>query len=132
MDTSSGLSDILSSLIQNPEVMKAVSSITNEASKKDEAPPAEKKAEGSDTGEFSIPPELLAKLPQMMSALSGSSSLLSAVGGEKKEDGSHSQGQRKELLRALKPFLSEKRCAVIDGLLQFEGLAGVLSAFQNK
>ena len=43
-----------------------------------------------------------------------------------------SDGQRKELLRALKPFLSEKRCAVIDGILQFEGLAGVLSAFQSK
>ena len=57
--------------------------------------------------------------------------MMSAFTSAPDKGGSH-HSDRKELLRALKPFLSEKRCSVIDGILQFEGLAGVLDAFIAK
>ena len=93
----------------------------------------EKKEESEGDAGFTIPPELLKKLPQMMSLLSGSGLGASQVASE---NGGQQFGltdkKRRALLSALKPYLSDKRCAVIDGLLQFEGLAGILSAFYEK
>ena len=122
MDTQGSLGDILNSLMQNPEIMKTVRSFANDS--KEEEPPS---AEGNNSAsDFQIPPEILSKLPSMMSALSG-------MGGISKSDsGDDPKADRKELLRALKPFLSEKRCSVIDSLLQFEGLYGVLDSLKGK
>lgn len=72
-----------------------------------------------------IPPEVLSKLPQMMSALSP---ILS--GGRdgkdgkdgKKEDGPHGDKgdaeKRKRLLAALKPYLSSSRREAVDSILK--------------
>ena len=121
MDSQGALGDIINSLLNNPEIMKTVSTLA----KSQTAPvdsEAEPKAEEKNPDEgISIPPELLSSLPQMMSAFTSAPD----------KGGSH-HSDRKELLRALKPFLSEKRCSVIDGILQFEGLAGVLDAFIAK
>ncbi len=129
MDTQSSLGDILNSLMQNPEIMKTVLSLTKEDSADSEKPEdsAPKAEENEADSGFSIPPEILSKLPQMMSALSGMGSPMKKGG----EDSS-SNARRKALLLSLKPFLSEKRCSVIDGLLQFEGLYGVLDSFKGK
>ena len=129
MDTQGSLGDILNSLMQNPEIMKTVQSFAKgegSDSQKEEVPSvSEVNAPGAD---FQIPPEILSKLPAMMSALSGM-----GMGGIPKIDSKDGpKADRKELLRALRPFLSEKRCSVIDSLLQFEGLYGVLDSLKGK
>ncbi len=133
MDTGGGLSDVIASLMQNPEIMNMVSRVASESTVKKESVAEEAASESSATSaDLTIPPELLSMLPQLMKSLSGSGLLSQGSFGSNTKKRSHSDNQRKALLLALKPFLSEKRCAVIDSLLQFEGLAGVLSAFQNK
>lgn len=128
MDSQASLGDIINSLMQNPEIMKTVSTLAKgqtdtKVEEVQTQQPDGDSAEKTASEGFSIPPELLSSLPQMMSALSSSQT----VGKE-----GDRASQRKELLRALRPFLSEKRCSVIDGILQFEGLAGVLDAFKAK
>ena len=127
MDSQSSLGDIINSLMQNPEIMKTVSDLAKGQAdtKQEEVQPSSESDSSENTASegFSIPPELLSSLPQMMSALSSSPAVI--------KDGDRAS-QRKELLRALRPFLSEKRCSVIDGILQFEGLAGVLDSFRAK
>ena len=112
MDSQGALGDIINSLLNNPEIMKTVSTLARGQSESESEPDKTDEKEN-----IQIPPELLSSLPQMMSALSSS-----------KKDSQNSK--RKELLLALKPFLSEKRCSVIDGILQFEGLAGMLDALK--
>jgi len=140
MDNQSSLGDILNSLLQNPEVMKAVSSIakdtvaaapSEDAVSKEETATSTEPPLKNEGDTLSIPPELLSKLPQIMQALSGFGASLPSTG---KSEGktSTAKNHRKELLRAIKPFLSEKRCSMIDGFLQFEGLWGILDSFMGS
>ena len=113
---------IAKNLFDNPNTKEA------QAVQPIEAPP---------TGEgFSIPPDILAKLPQMMSALSSMGiGAPSPAGDDKKNASGNTKSknhQRKALLSALRPYMSEKRCAVIDGLIQFEGLWDILGALNNS
>ena len=132
MDSATGFSEILSSLMQNPEITKLVSSLAAD-SKKSEAEPAADVAPDSSPA-LSISPEMMGQIMNMASALSSG-----AKGREKESSAapvSHSlsvsrDAQRSALLRALKPFLSERRRSLIDGLLQLEGLWGVLGAFRG-
>ena len=137
MDLPNGLPDILSSMLQNPEIMKTVSALaenislpSNEGKQGDESSIERAAPAGSAAGGLNIPPELLAQLPSIMSALSGSER--SSSDREQTRSSPSSDNQRKALLSALKPFLSEKRCAVIDSLLKFESLTGVISGFTDK
>ncbi len=129
MDSQGALGDIINSLLNNPEIMKTVATLASSSQSAPES--AEEPLQKDDsspsppTEGISIPPELLSSLPQMMSVLTKSDP-------SPEKGGDHRTSQRKELLRALRPFLSEKRCSVIDGILQFEGLAGVLDAFKSK
>ena len=120
MDSQGALGDIINSLLNNPEIMKTVSDLAKstsaEEAKDTQKENSEKAAEGK-----TVSPELLSSLPQLMSTFASSP-----------EKGGGHNSDRKALLRALKPFLSEKRCDLIDGILQFEGLAGVLDAFIAK
>ena len=128
MDSQGALGDIIASLMSNPEIMKTVTQIANnQGPQKSDDIKEEKTQENEEepTG-FSIPPDIMKNLPEMMSMLSGAG-IPSHNKGEK-----HHPSQRKELLCALKPFLSAKRCSVIDGILQFEGLAGVLDVFKSS
>lgn len=139
MDPSNNFSDILSSLMSNPKVSELISDITTkaqtttetDASEVDPHPPQKT----SESNGLNIPPEILANLPQMMSTLSGMG-IGSPSSSEKKSAPSKNEisrdGQRKALLHALKPYLSEKRCAVIDGLLQFESFSHILSALNSS
>ena len=132
MDTQNSFSDILSSLMQNPEIMKMVSSLSAQKSPEEKDAPMDQKNDDPEKSDFSIPPELLASLPQMMSSLRGLSMPQSQAQNEVRSQKDQKDNQRRELLYALKPFLSEKRCNMIDSLLQFEGLAGVLGSFSQK
>ncbi len=139
MEQDNNFSDILNSLLQNPEIMKTVSDIAgkmNDNNQPDERTDKESSADTESTSPaegFTVPPELLKKLPQMMSLLTGTGGTAPSTSSGTKGQGTPlTDTKRRALLNALKPYLSDKRCAVIDGLLQFEGLAGVLSAFQEK
>lgn len=109
MDQENTFSDILNSLLQNPDIMKTVSGIAGKMNGDTKEPP---QAE-SPRPQSSLSPDLLSKLLKMTSNLGGDS-------------------HRRALLSALKPYLSEKRCAVIDGLLQVEGIAGMLETFIDQ
>lgn len=102
--------------------------------------------QSSAAGSFSIPPELMSKLPQMISALSGMdldpAKLMSAASsfggaashgqGKNAEAGfaddkrRHNEKQRKALLNSLRPYLNEKRRGIVDNMLKLEGLTGLL------
>ena len=110
MELPSGLGDVLSSLMANPEVMKAVSSIALETAK-------------GDDGQKSAPAPSQDDEPK---------AALPAFTGESHSSNNSKDDRRRALLSALKPYLSPKRCAVIDSLLQFEGLAHVLGVFDPK
>ncbi len=141
MDPNNNFSEILSSLMSNPKVTELISDISAKAQTSAEPKPSntspneQAEAKDSDNGTITIPPEILANLPQMMSALSGlgigSGSSSEDKGTPAKKETSR-DNQRKALLCALKPYLSEKRCAVIDGLLQFESFSHILSVLNNS
>ncbi|MBR6676004.1 MAG: hypothetical protein IKL24_01590 [Clostridia bacterium] len=120
MAEESGLGDLISSLLGNKEVMEAVSS-----AQKHEMP-----TEGTGTrSELSLSPELLAALPKVMGAIS-KTGLLSPEKPSPKKEGNE-QSSKKALLYALKPFLSEKRRALIDTLIQLEGVLSLLGTRQE-
>ncbi|MGN1082877.1 MAG: hypothetical protein ACI4SJ_04960, partial [Candidatus Avispirillum sp.] len=95
-------------------------------------------AQNSAAGSFNIPPELMSKLPQMISALSGMGldpaklmSAASSFGGanshQQRENaetgfadakGRHNEKQRKALLNSLRPYLNEKRRGIVDNMLK--------------
>lgn len=103
-------------------------------------------AQNSAAGSFNIPPELMSKLPQMISALSGmgldpaklmsaASSFGGATSHQQRENaeagfadakGRHNEKQRKALLNSLRPYLNEKRRGIVDNMLKLEGLTGLL------
>ena len=121
------LSALISSVLQNPEITGILSSMGMNSRKASDTPEdiPPKNSEGS----ISIPPEIMAKLPQMMSALSGISGI------SKKEESSPSptgkDSQRSALLKALRPYLSERRRSVIDGMLGMESVAKVLGTLKD-
>lgn len=141
MDAANNISDILSSLMSNPKVSELISDMTAkiqsppEVSQPAEPPKSTDESQSNEESGISIPPEILSSLPQIMSALSGM-----GIGSPPSDSVKHvtdkkeisKDGQRKALLHALKPYLSEKRCAVIDGLLQFESFSHILNALNSS
>ena len=121
------LSALISSVLQNPEITGILSSMGMNSSKASDTP--EDMPQKDSEGSISIPPEIMAKLPQMMSALSGISGI------SKKEESSPSptgkDSQRSALLKALRPYLSERRRSVIDGMLGMESVAKVLGTLKD-
>ena len=121
------LSALISSVLQNPEITGILSSMGMNSSKASDIPEdiPPKDSEGS----ISIPPEIMAKLPQMMSALSGISGISKKEGSSPSPTGKDSQ--RSALLKALRPYLSERRRSVIDGMLGMESVAKVLGTLKD-
>lgn len=64
-----------------------------------------------------ISPEILSKLPEIMSMLSAGMS-----GGDEKK-GASRMADRKRLLTAMKPFLSENRRNAVDSIVNIAGIA---------
>ena len=128
MDNGPDISALISSVLQNPEITSIISSISkNKAEEKEEEQDVPPQKADSDT--FSIPPEILAKLPKVMSALSGVSGLAASKGSSASPSGK--EGQRAALLKALRPYLSERRRSVIDGVLGMEGVAKVIGTLKD-
>lgn len=101
--------DILTRLLADPEVQAA-----GEPSR---APDAPGELQGQ---EIALPPDLLGKLPAMLSMLSPAAS-----GGQpgKRDD-------RTALLIALKPYMSERRSKAIDALITFGRVSTLLGNFR--
>lgn len=97
--------DILSRLLSDPEVQAAAGDASPTAS------PPDLQSLG-----MTLPPDLLSKLPAMLSMLSPT------MGGEK--DGK--RDDRTALLIALKPYMSERRCQAIDALITFGRISTLL------
>lgn len=105
--------DVLARILNDPDVIAAA---------EDKSPPSPMPlpaAEGMQGLGALLSPELLTKLPAVLGALSP------ARGG--KEGGK--PDQRAELLRALKPYMSPKRCDAIDKLITFGRIGDVLGNF---
>ena len=144
-------SKVLQQLMEKPEISNLIASLKSGAqSAPGDAIPAavteetadhpDNKNGGSAEGlQQSMPalsPDMLAKLPAVMSMLSG----MGAAGQntDKKSDGGESaqeaekpavgDAQRKALLRALRPYLNDKRRNVIDSMLQLEDLTKLFGA----
>ena len=130
----SPLSDTLSTLLSNPEMMEKIRSIAGQLSSQPAAPVTENPPALSANalpadGLASVlsDPDLMAKLPQMMAVLRP---MLSAnVGSGKSLDPPHPRSTedcRNDLLLALKPFLSPERCNAIDTMLRIAKLGTVI------
>lgn len=83
-----------------------------------------------------ITPEMMQKLPQMMSALAP---LVGGAGKEKSSGGSAKEGhegeKRKRLLAALRPYLSDGRRDAVDQILkvtEMTDLLGTLGDMKGK
>ena len=101
--------DALQRFLEDPEVQAA-------AGGAEHAPPA-LPAEGAHAGALlgALPPDLITKLPALMSAIGP---LLGDKGGKKDE--------KTALLLALKPYMSPERCDAIDKLIMLGRLGEVM------
>ena len=94
------------------------------------------KGDGEESKTPSVPtitPEMMQKLPQMMSALAP------LVGGGGKESSSGGTGKglgdgekRKRLLAALRPYLSDSRRGAVDQILKVTEMTDLLGALGEK
>ena len=114
MDDQQNGEDVLLRLLDDPEVLAAAddSELTQE-----NAVPT-----GAGTGILSaLPPELLGKLPFVMSALGP------MLGGK----GEHApKDDKTALLLALKPYMSSERCNAIDKLIMIGRLGELMGRFR--
>ena len=101
--------DILSRLLDDPEVQAAAGEQSFE-------PPSA--PVGADAGLLgALPPEMLAKLPALMSAIGPM--LKGGGAGGCKDD-------KTALLLALKPYMSPGRCDAIDKLIMFGRISEIM------
>ena len=104
-----GSEDMLLRLLDDPEVVAAGEDGSEGA---DSAIPTAK-----DGLSLALPPELLGKLPMLMSAIAP------MMGG--KGEGAV-KDSKTALLLALKPYMSPQRCDAIDKLITFARLSDIL------
>jgi Sec-independent protein translocase protein TatA len=80
-----------------------------------------------------ITPEMMAKLPQMMSALAPLVGSAKKADSDKKEEGRTNTAdseKRKKLLMALRPYLSDNRREAVDGILKMTEMTDLLGGLQ--
>lgn len=122
-DSTPDMSELIGRLMADEkfgELLQSVrSSISADVDNAD--PPAEETAAENTSDETppvpaipALSPELISKLPEIMG-------MLSPDGGGKK--GGSKMEDRKRLLNAMKPFLSEKRRTAVDSIVNIAGIA---------
>ena len=80
-----------------------------------------------------VTPEVMAKLPQMMSALAPLVGSAKKADSDKKEEGRTNTAdseKRKKLLMALRPYLSDNRREAVDGILKMTEMTDLLGGLQ--
>lgn len=101
--------DVLSRLLEDPEVRAAGQEAPSDA----RGTPI-----GADAGLLgALPPEMLTKLPALMSAIGP---MLNGKGATDCKD------DKTALLLALKPYMSPQRCDAIDKLITFSRLGEIM------
>ena len=110
------LQSAVAGILQNPAFAKLVGDLSG-----GNAPKEEKPASAQPSGIPPFPPDMLARLPQMMSAMaplvSGMQGKTEGKEGEKRADAADAE-RRKKLLSALRPYLSSQRKDAIDSILK--------------
>lgn len=131
-DFSQSLSETLSRLMESPEIAGIMSSLQGSATANGNGNEADKEKAADAGSGISIPPDIMEKLPSVISALSGMGIGSTAPQGNipKGQEKPKSTGdkQRKALLSSLRPYLNPHRQSIIDNMLRIEGLAGLLSS----
>ena len=130
------LSDALSNVLSNPEMMEKIRTIAQQlpSDASSSAPPdglspaSSPKAPSAD-GLASIlaDPQLMARLPQMMATLGPMLGSISPPATSHNKQEKPPEACRDDLLLALKPFLSPERCHAIDTMLRISHLGNVFS-----
>lgn len=114
-DNGSVLPEALTEIMKSPE-MEAVLSALGAGGQK-----SEDKKES-----LALPPDFMEKLPAVLSALSGLGMGMPGASVPQKPSGG-AVDRRKNLLRALRPYLNPKRRSVVDSLISLDSLSGLLS-----
>ncbi len=126
------LSGAVHSILSDPAFAKLVGELSGGAPKEAETDREEKSAPAQSQSVPQISPEMLARLPQMMSAMAP---LVSGMRGKTdgKDDGKGgSPGdaeKRKKLLSALRPYLSSQRKDAIDSILKVTEMTDLIGQF---
>lgn len=121
------LQKTVASILGNPAFGKILGELSGKT-----APTPEETPAPQNVSTPQITPEMMAKLPQMMSALAP---LLSGMQGEKKESGGAEKSsasdaeKRKKLLAALKPYLSSSRRDAVDSIMKVTEMTDLISQF---
>ena len=125
----SPLTDALSSILSNPEMMEKLRSVAGQLSPTQPPPSPANPSPNSSTvdGLASIlsDPQMMAKLPQIMAMLGPMMGSIGNTGVTNKPNKS-SEDCRNALLLALKPFLSPDRCQAIDTMLRISQLGTII------
>ena len=120
------LSGVISSLMSDERFADVLAAVRNVQSTNEPAPDDGAKTQSTaqtvtDAGLPAISPELMEKLPQIMSAFAQHQN----TSTEKDGKACHAN-DRKKLLSALRPFMSKKRQAAIDSMINLSGIADIL------
>ena len=123
------LQNALNSILSNPEFGKMVEHIRGNSDGTETPQDIPKNAS-------QIPPDVLARIPQMMSALAP---LVSGMSGGKKADPSEKPGgsgtgeaeKRKKLLSALRPYLNQHRKDAVDNIMKVSDMTDLLGGLSK-
>lgn len=127
------LQSAVQGILKDPAFAKLIGELSGGAPQ--ESAQEEKAAPASTTGIPQISPEMLSRLPQMMSALSPLvSGMRDKAGGKDGKDGasggaSGDAEKRKKLLAALRPYLSSQRKDAIDSILKVTEMTDLIGQF---
>lgn len=125
------LQDAVQSILANPAFAKLASDLSGGEKKEESSAPQKESASAQSMPQ--IPPEMLARLPQMMSAMAPLLSGMQGKDGEKSDGGKGGEAgdaeRRKRLLAALRPYLSSQRKDAIDSILKVTEMTDLISQF---
>ena len=116
-DINEAIGKAINLLSENPQLLKGLSGILGQNQS-----PSQKEDTSVEDNPLtidSIPPELTAKLPEIMSTLK-------SIKSEENHSKNDSDRNRVALLRAIKPYLSPERREMIDYLILISNIAPML------
>lgn len=135
--TPPSLSDAISRLMENPEIISTVASALGNISAAKTAPAEEPAKEGAATAaSTSAEPMPEGDLSSLVSSLAPIMSGISGLGGNRSTQHSdlHASDlqKREELLCALKPYVSEGRRDAIDYIIRISRVSELLKSYNKK
>lgn len=110
------LSNILGDLLSNKDFMTKISEISGRSD--DQETPSESSQDTSGISGLLSNPDIISKLPEVISVMKP---LITASGSESSHH--KTTDKRLDLLMAMKPFLSSKRCEAIDYIARMSKIA---------